>query len=212
MTGHWNNIVCRYDGTQDKVELFVNGENKINEIITPGAGNALNFPVGNNGVLLDEMMVYNRALTDAEIGHLAGNVFLDLSGNKYNAVALGAGFEMDSTNDAGSVNNSFSGDLGEAISYDGNNSQRYLDLTTHIKSFSGLDMGTVAFWIKPNSLASDMTVLSGSCTDDNQSYFRILLRDNGKFGPKFTMMKQSTVNFQVVVQLRSDLQIGHMWP
>ena len=178
--GHWNNIVCRYDGTQDKVELFVNGENKINETIIPGAGNALNFPVGNNGVLLDEMMVYNRALTDAEIGHLAGNVFLDLSGNKYNAVALGTGFEMDSTNDAGSVNNSFSGDLGEAISIDGNNSQRYLDLTTHIKSFSGLDMGTVAFWIKPNSLASDMTVLSGSCTDDNQSYFRILLRDNGK--------------------------------
>ena len=38
MTGHWNNIVCRYDGTQDKVELFVNGENKINATInTPGA-------------------------------------------------------------------------------------------------------------------------------------------------------------------------------
>ena len=54
------------------------------------------------------MMVYNRALTDAEIGHLAGNVFLDLSGNKYNAVALGTGFEMNSTTDAGSVNNSFS--------------------------------------------------------------------------------------------------------
>ena len=101
-------------------------------------------------------MVYNRALADAEIGHLAGNVFLDLS-DKFNAVAFGTGFEMDSTNDAGSVNNSFSGDLGEAISIDGNNSQRYLDLTTHIKSFSGLDMGTVA-WIKPNSLASDMTV------------------------------------------------------
>ena len=143
-------------------------------------GNALNFPVGNNGVLLDEMMVYNRALTDAEIGHLAGNVFLDLSGNKYNAVALGTGFEMNSTTDAGSVNNSFSTDLGEAVSFDGNNSSRYLDLTTHIKSFSGLEKGTIAFWIKPNSLANDMTVLSGSCTDDNQSYFRILLRDNGK--------------------------------
>ena len=53
--------------------MFVN---KINETITPGAGNALNFSIGNNGVLLDEMMVYNRALTDAEISHLAGNVFL----------------------------------------------------------------------------------------------------------------------------------------
>ena len=181
MTGRWNNIVCRYDGTQDKVELFVNGENKINTTINnPGVGNALNFPIGNSGVLLDEMMVYNRALTDAEIGHLAGNVFLDLSGNKYNAVALGTGFEMNSTTDAGSVNNSFSTDLGEAVSFDGNNSSRYLDLTTHIKSFSGLEKGTIAFWIKPNSLANDMTVLSGSCTDDNQSFFRILLRDNGK--------------------------------
>ena len=67
-----------------------------------------------------------------------------LSGNKYNAVALGAGFEMNSTTDAGNVNNSFSTNLakrfllmGIIISLSG--------LTTHIKSFSGLERGLLHF-------------------------------------------------------------------
>ncbi|MBT5717200.1 MAG: hypothetical protein HOI70_09815, partial [Opitutae bacterium] len=177
----WVHILVRYDGTKDSVTMCINGEKRVSDAsVTPGSGINLNFQSGFQNILLDEVMVYNRALTDAEVGHLAGNVFLDLSGNKYNAVARGTGFEMDSTADAGSVNNNFSTDLGEAISMDGNTSQRYLDLITHIKPFSGLDIGTIAFWIKPNSLASDTTILSASCTDDNQSFFRVLLRDNGK--------------------------------
>ena len=180
LIGKWIHLLVKYDGSQDRVTLFINGEARTTAVVTPSTGKALNFQTGFQNILLDEVMVYNRALSDSEVAHLAGNIFLDLSGNKYNAVARGTGFEMNSTGNSGSVSNSFSTDLGEAISMDGNTSQRYLDLTAHLKPFSGLDIGTIAFWIKPHSLANDSTILSASCTDDNQSFFRLLLRDNGK--------------------------------
>jgi hypothetical protein len=170
LIGKWVHLLVKYNGNQDRVTLLVNGEVRTTAVVTPSTGKALNFKTGFQNILLDEVMVYNRALSDSEIAHLAGNIFLDLSGNKYNAVARGTGFEMNSTSNSGSVNNTFSTDLGEAISMDGNTSKRYLDLTTHLKPFSGLDTGTIAFWIKPNSLASDTTILSASCTDDNQSF------------------------------------------
>ena len=58
------------------------------------------FQGGFNNVLIDEVKIYNRALSVSEIMELAGNIYLDLSGNKLHAVARGTGFEMNAPTDA----------------------------------------------------------------------------------------------------------------
>ena len=83
----WVHVLLKYQ--EGNASIFVNGEFRGWGINSSAPLSSLNFISGIQNILLDEVMVYNRALTDSEIGHLAGNVFLDLSGNKYNAVARG---------------------------------------------------------------------------------------------------------------------------
>ena len=100
---------------------------------------------------------------------------MDISGNKFNAVARGTGFEMDSVAiDNNVIANSFSTDLGNALSFDG--SSNYLDLSVHSSDFSSLDGGSVSFWINPNGGSGP--IFSASQKDENQSFCRLSLKPN----------------------------------
>ena len=186
----WCHLAITDDGTDTKV--YLNG-NKV------GSGNNSfgNDLVINNGqdCLIDEIMIYERALKDFELMQLSGRVFLDLSGSKFHAAPIG-GFDMNDSDPTGAndgladsptqgftVNN-----LGQGIDLNGS---QYLDLTAHIVeledvaiNLAALDRGTFSVWVKPRKDPikndyEDMTLLSGSNVDENNSYYRLFIRDNG---------------------------------
>ena len=145
---------------------------------------------------IDEMRVYSRILSEAEVRYLAGRSFLDLSGNKFHAVAVGGNFLMsDPTSDSGSSsdrptvdlqgnNQNLPRALGDSTSGEGNGrsvtvstTESYLDISSHISEFEGLSEGTISFWVKPSG-SGDRTIFSASDSDKNQTHFRIKLRGN----------------------------------
>ena len=77
----WTHITAKLSG--GNLSLYVNGEQEANGSSTT-SGTNLTIQTGFQNIFIDEMMVYNRALSDTEIGQLAGNIFLDLSGKKLN--------------------------------------------------------------------------------------------------------------------------------
>ena len=126
-----------------------------------------------NSLLLDELRIYDVALSDAEVRYLAGRSYLDLSGNKYHAPPMGsddflpispelvtAGDDKvpeylpypGSTNGSGRLGDSFAGELnGLSLQFDG--ASDYLDLSTHSLGF-GLAEGTFSVWVKTTSAQS----------------------------------------------------------
>ena len=142
--------------------------------------------------LIDELYIYDTALTSTEIKVLAGRQYLDLSGNKRHIAPIGNDFNMSTPNMNGSDSNvpvpnnvengrvgrlgdSFSNeDHGRSVKLDGDD---YLDLSHLSSEFSALSAGAVGFWIKTSS--TDAVILSGSKSDDNDTYFQILVNANG---------------------------------
>ena len=55
--------------------------------------------------LIDELYIYNAALSDSQIRALAGREYLDLSGNKRHIVPFGDDFDMSSPYNGGSDDN-----------------------------------------------------------------------------------------------------------
>ena len=176
LPGDWFHFGCVWDGTDR--HIYINGDKKISDTST---NSELEFTSFSN-FLLDEVKVYNRKLDLSEIRQLAGKLFLDLSGNRLNAVPIGAGFEMNSSIlDPGSIPNeltegSISSDLGNAIDLNGS---RYLDLTNHKAKFSTLRTGSFSFWVDANETGREMTLFSASKSDSNGSYYRLFLNENG---------------------------------
>ncbi|MFL2913994.1 MAG: immunoglobulin-like domain-containing protein [Opitutales bacterium] len=184
-------IVAKTDGSGF---LYVDGnQTGITNLTT---GNF--FPTAFSG-LLDEILIYSEALTEAQVKQLAGRSYLDLSGNNYHAVPMGNAFPMSSSasdpgsstnvptpaqasnNRVGSLGNSFNNERhGRSIQMNGND---YLDLSNHTTAFRGLSEGSLSFWI--NTGTNSNIILSGSKTDDNDTYLKFYLNDEGKFETVF---------------------------
>ena len=182
-------IVAKADGSGF---LYVDGNKTAITNLT--AGNF--FPDLYSG-LLDEILIYSEALTEAQVKQLAGRSYLDLSGNNYHAVPMGDAFPMSSSasdpgssantpaqasnNRVGSLGNSFNNeDHGRSILMDGDD---YLDLSNHITPFRGLSEGSISFWVQTG--INNNIILSGSKTDDNDTYLKFYLNDEGKFETLF---------------------------
>ena len=79
----------------DNFTLFVDGfQNPATSFTDATRSNDLTIN-GFNG-LIDELFIYNDALSETEIKALAGREYLDLSGNKHHIVPIGNDFTMDS--------------------------------------------------------------------------------------------------------------------
>ncbi|MFL2927326.1 MAG: immunoglobulin-like domain-containing protein [Opitutales bacterium] len=182
--------------------LYVDGNRTAITGLTSG-----NFYPDQYSGLMDEMHIYSKAMTETEVKRLAGRLFLDLSGNRLHAVPIGTDFNMSAPPVAGATGNNqgvsterpgvanspragnsklgdtFPGENhGNSIYFDDNDS--HIDLANNITSFSGLNQGSISFWIRtPGTDESgdyaDLTVLSASDIDDNESYFRLMVRDIG---------------------------------
>ena len=186
--------------------LYVDGNRIAITGISPLGGNFL--PEQSFG-LMDEMHIYKKAMSETEVRRMAGRLFLDLSGNKLHAVPIGSDFNMSAPSLAGmnyhgsdlgvsferpgigdspKVGNSNLGDTfpgenhGNSIYFDDNDS--YIDLGNNIDSFAGLNEGSISFWLRTPGVDesgnyADFTILSASDSDDNESYFRLMVRDIG---------------------------------
>ena len=162
-------------------KLYVNGKD---EGITGPARTTTTIDASAAGdYLFDELMVYDRALEPFEIKQMAGRIFLDLSGNKYHAVPMGGGFDMSDRNPANGngLGGGYASDLGEGLKLNEvTDSNQSLDLAAHIKGLSALSKGSISFWAKTlDSSATERTILSASNLDNNNSYYRLIIRDNG---------------------------------
>jgi hypothetical protein len=172
-TGEWSHLLVTKDAST--TQIFLNGQLVgFSASASPSAGN---LEITGLDYLIDEVMIYERVLQPYEIMQLSGRLFLDLSGNQYHAAPMG-GIDMTDSNPAGAndgLGGAPSSDLDQGIDLNGS---QYLDLSTNVKELSSLDSGSISFWLK-SSGNSDMTILSGSFADINNSFYRLYLRDNG---------------------------------
>jgi hypothetical protein len=193
---HWTHIGVVASSSTNGT-LYVDGEGSAytGANIAVGALSTANF----DG-LIDEVRIYSKAMNEGEVRLLGGRLFLDLSGNKYHASSVGPDFNMSSPGTGGSSSarpgagpaNDLPGYLGDSkanenhghsVYWDDNDS--YLDLSTHLPDYAGLNQGSISFWVRTsgwdasNSKSVDLTVFSASDSDDNQSFFRIMVRDIG---------------------------------
>jgi hypothetical protein len=63
-------------------------------------------------------------------------------------------------------------------------SQMHVDLSNHIPNLGSLNIGTLSFWIKTDGLDAndesiEQTIFSASDSDDNATFFRIMLKNTG---------------------------------
>jgi hypothetical protein len=195
--GKWTHLGLILDKDTNSTALFVQGElvdsysyssiknvgSRSSTFRLGEAENSSGTKIYLNGKL-DATHIYDRALEDWDIRRLAGNLFLDMSGNRLHAIPVGTPMD-DPDLDPAIVDGP--PDLGDAL--DMNGSQR-VDLRNVVRQFSALATGSISFWIKTSGLRpelgipgpgkpSDMTILSASSTSDAQSYFRLMLRDIG---------------------------------
>jgi hypothetical protein len=82
----------------------------------------------------------------------------------------------------GFLGDSYGGeDNGRSVKWDDNDS--YIDLSLHSLDFAQLNKGSISFWIRTSGWsggsAVDQTVFSLSNTDENQTYFRVMVRNIG---------------------------------
>ena len=142
----WMHLAVTYDGN---VSLFVDGRKK-NALFTLSGGD-LEFE-GLDG-LLDEIKIYDTALSEPQVRYLSGRNYLDLSGNKYHAVPVGNDFIPVSPETVADVPQEFSypgtpvidtrimnlgdsfpdEDHGRSLAFDGVDD--HLDLSSHLLDF-----------------------------------------------------------------------------
>ena len=153
--------------------------------------------------LLDEVRYYQSVKEEYEVKELAGRTFLDLSGNKFHAVPISndssilpmssadkndtlrdlglstdrpGGGVLPEENNPVPLGDSFPGENhGRSISWE-NGQEHHIDISTHRLEFASLSMGTLAFWVRTDSVTDDVPIFCASDKDDNKSFFRIKIR------------------------------------
>ena len=75
---------------------------------------------------------------------------------------------------------------GRSLLFDDNDS--YLDLSPHANYFAAEDQGSISFWVKTDGQGLDengeptlvdQNIFTAACLDDNESFFRIMIRSTG---------------------------------
>ena len=193
----WSHIAIVYDGDGEG-KFYLDGQSvAFQKDLFVGTLESTDF----NGSI-DEVRVYTEALSDGKVKYLAGRTFLDISGNKYHASGVGPDFPFDSPGEGDSIGGSstenpgngpegdYPGYLGDSFAGEGHghsvywdDNDSYLDLSINAREFAGYSQGSISFWVRSSgrdeSGEADLTVFSATNTDDNASYLKVMIRDNG---------------------------------
>ena len=165
--GIWSHIVITYDGTgAGGTKMYVNGEEKpVTNTTYHGGGSpsgdnfaigiyASDFATAPFGGEIDEVRIYNRVLTPAEICVVAywssnagsGTTLTDDSGNGHDGSINGATW--------------VDGISGKALSFNGSGDYVNLPSDSNLSFTSPSEPFSTSFWIKPDSvIPSDQTIL-----------------------------------------------------
>ncbi|MDA7790543.1 hypothetical protein N8988_00625 [Opitutales bacterium] len=175
----WVHIAFSNNRRDDEVNLYINGRGVVLESKSIDTFGDLNFTAFDG--LLDELLIFDRALEEPAIKYLAGRSYLDISGNKFHMspmsdnlipVAPGTdGSSLDVPQDASflpeaktSADNQ--GRLGDTFLQENhghslslNGLDDYLDLSAHKDEFS-LSQGTISVWVKvPQQFNENLPIL-----------------------------------------------------
>ena len=177
----WRHLALAYsegNGTSGTWSFYANG-NLISEEITENIPTAGSVVVGDAFTgQIDELEIYTRGLSVAEIRELAGMYVLDSSGYDSHGVLVG-GDEASVVSGAGNSKVSHALDL---------NGSTHVDLFPSIGVMNSMPRGTITAWYATNGRRGgngaweDMTILSASDKDDNNSALRLMIRDTGQIG------------------------------
>ena len=84
------------------------------------------------------------------------------------------------------------------------NGSRYLDLSAGVLGFNSLLEGSVAFWFKASANAVDRTIFSASDVADADSFFKIVLRDNGFLQVTVSEAGATVLDFSTTATFHDD--------
>lgn len=162
--GQWHHVACTYDGKV--LLLYIDGVlqadrdqtagtiSYISRVLSFGISAALAFPITGN---LDEMRIYNRALSPDEVSQLynyapspflyydfeegSGSSVIDKSGNSFNGTWAGTGSRYSA------------GKYGKGGTFNGSDDTLTIDIpdavTGAAAGSTGLANGTFSFWMRP---------------------------------------------------------------
>ena len=163
---YWTHIAVASDNGQ--ASLFIDGREANTTLSTSSPSLLKIISISAGSTLFDECRIYDSPLKETEILYLGGRSFLDLSGNRYNAVPRGTNAFLtapgenisssevpastavvNSPNGSGRLGDSYPGES-HGLSLSMNGSDQYLDLSCHASEFA-LSEGSISLWVKPNS-------------------------------------------------------------
>ncbi len=191
-TGEWSHVVGTYDGTTRR--LYVNGVLK-DEDNDPGLSlsSSAKFKIGYysgyfNG-LIDEVRIYNRALSEAEIKAIyQNNTFIREGLVAYWRFDEGSGTTAHDTHHIAKSDNKEGSVFGNALSFDGVDD--YVELPNS-DSLDITDEITVEAWVKLKEVASGQRqkVIAGKFDGDCDPY--ALIYDNVDYYVGFKLSANS---------------------
>ena len=183
----WNHIVVTYSKNEEITKLYVNGILKDDDYTTGNIkiASSINFNIGRSNLsypfdgLIDEVRIYNRALTEAEVkyhynrgGPVAqwdmdegsGSAINDKSGNGNDGTISGATWAQ--------------GKHGSALSFDGVND--YVNCGNK-SVFNLTGAMTFAAWVVPGSGINEKTIVSKTGTTAAQTTFWMDIRKSNSW-------------------------------
>jgi len=232
--GAWNHVVMTYDDNGDrKIRLYSNGSEISYDTQTAGSATPTSDAVGNMKVgqsadgtndrnfdgLMDDVRIYNRALSASEVSRL-----YELGATTHQNVTLKSGLSLDSglvghwtfdgpdmvsnvADRSGNGNNgalqgqtsttTVRGVLGQALDFDG--VDVYVDVPS-ISSINGTTALTVTAWFKSDTFgASNEGIISKYVGDGESNRSWVLLSDtqtNGQGDPRVSVVLSSDGTYQ----------------
>lgn len=203
--GQWVFVCGVWDSGAGKLKLWINGVKKETSSITgtPLDTNG-NFAIGQNGStantffdgVLDDLMIFNRALTDAEVLTLLGS-HRPTYANTYQLVSHDGGFRDSSLNEYDLTQTNLPvmgvGKVGESLDYELSSSQNSNISNANSPNLAVTGSRSLIAFIKPESLAGgNMGVLTKRGEDNSYRGYDLHITSAGKVEFEITGLTTNT--------------------
>lgn len=156
--GTWLHLAMTYDGSD--LAVYINGQLKTQATLTLTTGNTVPFTLGGNGQIYhDELKIYDRTLTAADIAELYNHSDTTCVANPDICSDLVTSYSFDQTNGNQSNIEQFSGFGAFIDAMAGEAKVSSSALTANISNLPTSNSArTIAFWLRPNPITGDVNV------------------------------------------------------
>lgn len=177
--GTWFNLVLTYDGSD--LRIYVNGVLKLQTAVALNTGTAIPFTLGGNGTIYhDNLRIYHRALSAADVAQLDTDMDFDCSVTPDICTGLVTSYSFDQTLANESGTEAFSGTGGVASDAVAGES---LGTTTSSANISNLPTGnsarTISCWFNRGSGSGDAIIFSYGTANNGEKFGAYVNLANG---------------------------------